>query len=86
MSDPNYFVRKVNSQFYEITLNDLSVNGERISVTIQVSGNKIASINGEELTDPIDVPFIKSVNRRINKEKLKDYIETCVEHYLTCKK
>ena len=32
MSDPNYFVRKVNSQFYEITLND--VGDERISVTV----------------------------------------------------
>ena len=82
MSDPNYFVRKVNSQFYEITLNDLSVNGERISATVQVSGNKITSINGEELTEPIDVPFTKSVNRSINKERLKKY----VEYYLTCKK
>ena len=82
MSDPNYFVRKVNSQFYEITLNDLSVNGERISATVQVSGNKITSINGEELTEPIDIPFTKSVNRSINKERLKKY----VEYYLTCKK
>ena len=84
MSDPNYFVRKVNSQFYEITLND--VGDERISVTVQISGNKIASINGEKLTEPIDIPFTKSVNRHINKERLKELLKDCVGYYLNCKK
>ena len=78
------FTNVQQEYWYEITLND--VGDERVSVTVQVSGNKITSINGKELTKPIDIPFIKSVNRRINKEKLKDHIETCVEHYLTCKK